>query len=378
MPVKDADQKALQIIAGMLSENALGARHESGTYNIKFSAEFGRLYGARFATTLSSGSAALEAALHGVGVGPSDEVIVDPFLKFAPLASLRRRAVPVFADIDPGTLILSPEAVRRALTPRTRAVIVTALFGYPPDVEPFRAAVRNHNVKLIVDCAQALFSERDGRLTGPEFDCATFSFQASKHLSTGEGGMLVTNHEDIFARAIELKDFGWRPGIDPSLVREGWMYRMAEPIAAIGYARLADAAKTVERHRHIATVMHEELEGCKAVEFLDNKGNIRHAYWTWAVRIPDSFKIQQAEEILAQVPDGLEFGFCRAGLNFERPLFDVYEAHDPECRRRITEASCRRAKEAASRIVHVRINSLKNDAFFARKARELRQILESI
>ena len=239
--------------------------------------------------------------MHGVGVGPFDEVIVDPFLKFAPLATLRRRAVPVFADVDPATLILSPEAVRLALTPRTRAVVVTALFGYPPDVVPFRDAVRGHNVKLIVDCAQALFSERNGRLTGPEFDCATFSFQASKHLSTGEGGMLLTNNEKVFARVLELKDFGWRHGIDPALVREGWMYRMAEPIAAIGYARLADAPKTVDRHRQIASLMHQELKGCKAVELLDGNENIRHAYWTWAVRVRNGLGVQRAQQVLARV-----------------------------------------------------------------------------
>lgn len=371
----EADQTALRYLTGILADDALGARHDHGIYTRKFEERFAGIYRVPFATTLNSGSAALEAALHGCDIGPGDEVIMDPFLKYAPLATVRRRGVPVFADIDGETLTLDSEAVARVITPRTKAVIITALFGYPPDVGPFSAMKQKQPIKLIVDCAQALFAERDGRLTGPEFDCATFSFQASKHLSTGEGGMLITGNQRIFERAIALKDFGWHPGLSDAEVGEGWMYRMPEPIAAIGYARLNRACKTVARHRHLATLMNREMAGLEVVRIFDSTPSVRHAHWTWAIQVTDPAAFDRAERCLVGDDQVLQFGYCRAGLSYERPFFDTYRESDQALATRLRDAYCPRAKNAARQLVHVKINARESDGFYLDLVRRLRKAL---
>jgi dTDP-4-amino-4,6-dideoxygalactose transaminase len=374
--LNEGDVAALEHLAEILIRDKLGAKHESGYYNQCFAKGFAALYGVPFATTFSSGSAALEAALFACDVGPHDEVIVDPFLKYAPLAAVRRRAVPVFADVLPETLVLSPEAVARAVTPRTKAVIVTALFGQPVTAAPYRTVLGGAPVRLVADCAQALLAERAGSLAGPDFDVATFSFQESKHLSTGEGGMLITPDRAIFERAVELKDFGWRPGRADAEVTEGWMYRMAEPLAAIGTARLRSANALVTRHREIAAAMTEVVADCEVLRVV-GAFESGHACWTWAAEILNE-AARAHLAVLFRGEDRLQVGYCRAGLNYERPLFGSYPASDPALATQIERATCSVAKDITPRLVHVRIDARRDLASHLSDMHRLRNALAGV
>jgi len=178
----------------------------------------------------NSAMAALHLPLQLLGVGPGDEVIVDPIVTFAGLAVMYQNAVPVFADIDPETFNLSPDSVRRRISPRTRAIICTHHFGSICDVGALRDIAREHGLALIEDCSHAIHATQHGVLAGLFGDFAAFSFNHRKQLSTGQGGFLVVNNPD-YVEKLQRRAFGRIP---ESL---SWNYQMSGLVAAIAIAQ---------------------------------------------------------------------------------------------------------------------------------------------
>jgi perosamine synthetase len=198
---------------------------------------FARLCQRRFALALSSGTAAIHAALLGCGVGPGDEVIVTPYSwpqSVAPV--LFCGAVPVFADIDAHTLNLDPAAVQARLSGRTKAIVPVHLFGHPADIQGLESVAQSAGVPLIFDAAHALGAKYGGHPVGAWGQAACFSFSRGKLLCAGEGGMLVTDNEALYARAMALtqhpervrRNFGPGPAVDTM----GLNYRL-HPLAAV-------------------------------------------------------------------------------------------------------------------------------------------------
>lgn len=223
--------------AAAAREVLLSGNYVSGPIVKDFEAEFAEYIGVKHAVALSSGTAALFIALEAAGVGKGDEVIVPPMTFFATVSSvLYVGAKPVFADISIDDLNILPEDVESKITSKTKAIIPVHLFGMPARMAELRAIADKHNLFLLEDCAQAHGSAIDGKKVGGLGDAGAFSFFATKHMTTGEGGMITTNDEGIAQQARTLRSHGME-GRDDHVVL-GYNNRMTEIEAAIGRVQL--------------------------------------------------------------------------------------------------------------------------------------------
>lgn len=203
----------------------------------------------------NSAMGALHLALQTVGVGPGDEVIVDPIVVFAGMAAMFQNAVPVFADINPETLNIDPASIRVRITPRTKAIICTHHFGSICDMDAILEIAREHNLPVVEDCAHSLFATRGGRYAGLFGDFAAFSFNHRKQLSTGQGGFLLVNTEE-FAEKSKDKGFGRVPA------RLNWNYQMPGIVAALALSQWERAKDYVHKDAELARLYSEAIEGC--------------------------------------------------------------------------------------------------------------------
>jgi len=205
----------------------------------------------KHAMALPSCTSALHLALAGCGVGPGDEVVVADVTWIATAAPIDYvGATAVFADIDRGSWCLSAESLAACLTPRTKAVIVVDLYGSMPDMEAVQNVCDRHRVPLIEDAAEAIGSTYDGRPAGSFGIASTFSFHGSKTLTTGEGGMLLTDDDALMARCGFLRDHGRTPGDRMFWNAEvAFKYKMSSLQAALGVAQVERAAEIVEKKR---------------------------------------------------------------------------------------------------------------------------------
>jgi dTDP-4-amino-4,6-dideoxygalactose transaminase len=220
-----------------------------------------------YAVALANGSVALELALHALEIGPGDEVIVPSrsFIASASCVTLRG-AKPVFSDVDAESGNITAETIRPHITPRTRAIIVVHLAGWPCDMDPIRVLAREHKLKIIEDCAQAIGASYRGSPAGSFGDAAAFSFCQDKIISTGgEGGMLVMDNEEVWKRAWSYKDHGkdydashqaaTRPGFRWLHASAGTNWRMTEMQSAMGCVLLRKVDERVAtRNRHAAVL----------------------------------------------------------------------------------------------------------------------------
>jgi perosamine synthetase len=197
------------------------------------------------AVAVSSGTAGLHLALLTLGIGEGDEVIVPSFAFIAVAnAVLQVRATPVFAEIDPVTLNLDPEAVEQAVTPRTRAILVVHTFGVPADISAFQAIARRHNLVLIEDACEAIGAELDGRRAGSFGDLAVLGFYPNKQLTTGEGGAVLAHDPAHATRLRSLRNQGREPTGDwLDHAEPGYNYRLSELACALGRVQLSRIAE---------------------------------------------------------------------------------------------------------------------------------------
>ena len=185
----------------------------ANSFQDRFERAFAAYLGARHAVCLPSCTSAIHLALAALGVGPGDEVIVPESTWIASAAPITYvGATPVFADVDAQTWCLAAESFEACVTPHTRAVIPVDLYGNMPDMDAINAVAKRHRIDVIEDAAEAIGSEYHGRRAGSCGDVGVFSFHGTKTLTTGEGGMLVTNRDDVVQRVRVLRDHGRQPG----------------------------------------------------------------------------------------------------------------------------------------------------------------------
>jgi perosamine synthetase len=218
--------------------------------------------GAPFAVAVSSGTAALHAAMFAAGIGPGDEVIVPP-LTFVATANavVYLGATPVFADVDPDTLLLDPKAAAARITPRTRAIIGVDYAGQPCDYDALGALARSYNLFLVADACHSLGAEDRGIKVGALADLTVFSFHPVKHITTGEGGMVVTPHADLAAAMRRFRNHGLdtdhrqrsrRGTWHYEMLDLGYNYRLSDFQCALGLSQLRKLPDFLARRRAIA------------------------------------------------------------------------------------------------------------------------------
>lgn len=259
-----------------------------GPYLERFEEAFADFCGAPHAVSCSSGTAALHMALLVLGVGLGDEVIV-PTLTYVSCANAVAYcgARPVFVDSDPETWNLDPSLIASKITARTKGIIAVHLYGHPADMDPILAVARKHGLFVLEDAAQAHGALYRGRRAGTLADAAVFSFFASKILTTGEGGMVVTANAELARRVRELKGQGMSPDRRYWHSVIGYNYGMTNVAAAIGLAQVEKAAWHVERHREVSSWYRQDLQHRAQVVFQGCKEWAEPAYWMVSVMLTD-------------------------------------------------------------------------------------------
>ncbi len=284
-------QDEIDAVADVLRSGRVNAW--TGTEGKFFEEEFARFTGCSHAVALANGTVALELALHALGVGPGDEVITTcrTFIASA-CAVVLRGAVPVFADVDPVSQNMTAATIRKAISPRTRAIIAVHLAGWPCDMDPILELARDYGLKVIEDCAQAHGARYKGKAVGSLGDAAAFSFCQDKIMTTGgEGGMLTTNHPEIWEKAWSYKDHG--KSYDAVHLREhppgfrwlhesfGSNWRMTEMQAAIGRKILPKLPRWVEIRRRYADILMEKFEEFPALRITKPSRDFHHSYYKY-------------------------------------------------------------------------------------------------
>lgn len=247
--------------------------------------ELARRYGFQHVVSCSSGTAALHLSVVAAAPEPGDEIITTPITDFGTVAPiLAQNAVPVFADVDPGTGNLDPEAVAKLIGPRTRAIMAVHLFGAPAPVDELRVLADEHGLALIEDCAQAWLTELPGgRLAGTVGEVAAFSLQQWKHITCGDGGLAATNDDELARRMRLFADKGWDRAVGRSHESLGLNYRMTELQAAVARAQLAKLNDVVASRRRTAQRLVDALAG---LEGLVLPRPVGHAWWLFPIVVP--------------------------------------------------------------------------------------------
>jgi perosamine synthetase len=274
-----------------------------------FAARVGRKHG----IAVCNGSAALDAALAALDLAPGDEVIMPTFTIISCATAITRLgAIPVLIDCEPDTWNMDVSAVEARITPKTRAIMVVHLYGLPVDMDPILDIVKRHKLQLIEDAAEMIGQTYRGKPCGSFGDMSTFSFYPNKHVTTGEGGMIVTDDDKLAEKLRRLRNLGFSP--PRRFVHEelGWNFRMTNLQAAVGLAQLERLDEFVARKRHIFERYTELLSGIRGIKLpVGEKDFATNINWVYGIVIDDDVAFD-AEEAMAR--------FAKLGIG-TRPFF---------------------------------------------------------
>jgi perosamine synthetase len=251
-----------------------------GSWTQTLEREFANKFGVKYAVAFNSGTSTLHAALEAAGVGPGDEVISPAITVIMDTtATLHANAVPVYADIDSGTFTIDPNDIAKKITPKTKAIIPVSLYGLPPDMDPIMKLAEKHNLVVIEDNAQCVLSKYKGQMTGTIGHMASYSFENTKHISCGEGGMIITNNEEYAELVRKIGGHGFknlraeegRVRLNQDVFQNphykrhdvlGWNYRLSEFNAAVALAQLERVDTLVELRIKTAEIFMDVMSSC--------------------------------------------------------------------------------------------------------------------
>jgi perosamine synthetase len=284
----------------------------SGKYIDKFENAFAEFCGVKHAITCCNGTVALHLALMALGVQHGDEVIV-PTLTFVATANAVTYcgARPVFVDSEPETWNMDPSLIEEKVTPRTKGIIVVHLYGHPADMDPIISIARRRGLFIIEDAAEAHGAEYKGQRIGSLGDISTFSFYGNKIITTGEGGMVVTNDPALASKVRQLKGQGFVPEQRYWFPIIGFNYRMTNVASAIGLGQLEKAEWHIERRLEVARWYYEYLNNTASLTLPVQKEWARNVYWMFSVLLDERVLISR---------DDLMAGLLKLGIE-TRPLF---------------------------------------------------------
>jgi dTDP-4-amino-4,6-dideoxygalactose transaminase len=292
----------------------------SGQFVKNFEKRFAEALGVKYAYACASGTAAVHSAIAALDPEPGDEVISSPITDMGAIAPiLYQGAIPVFADVDSKTCNVSARTIEPCLSERTRAIIVTHLFGSPCDMDEIMDLAAKHDIPVIEDCAQSFLARYDGRLVGTFGKIASFSLQQGKHMTTGEGGLVVTNDEQIARRLFLFINKAWGYGdAQPDHYFLALNYRMTELQGAVGLAQLPKLPATVEQRVQMAERLTNKLRGLRGVTTPKVRPKDTHTYWKYCLFI-DHEEIRGGPVRLAE--DLRNLGVASAPRYIQKPAF---------------------------------------------------------
>ncbi len=285
---RDLGAAELEIVRQALETGLLFS--PKGKFVARLEKEFAARYGVSHATACSSGSAAMHVAVGAVDPNPGDEVITTPITDMGALtAILYQGAVPVFCDVDPDSYNVTAETIAPRITNRTKAVVVTHLFGVPCDMEPIMKLCNARGIPVIEDCAQSFDATYQGKPVGTFGAISAFSFQQGKHMTTGEGGMVISNNPDLGRRAFLFINKAWGYGDkNPDHYFMAPNYRISEVIGAVALAQFAKLSGVVARRRTSAAQFTELIADIEGVTPQAKPADTDCVFWKYCVNIDES------------------------------------------------------------------------------------------
>lgn len=277
----------LALLAEVIESGTLTST--KGNFVKRFEESFAARNGVRHAYACASGSAAVHTAIAAVNPSPGDEIITTAITDMGALSPiLYQAAIPVFADVDARTYNVTAATIEARLSDRTRAIIVTHLFGNPCEMDEIMELANAHNIPVIEDCAQAFQAEHAGKRVGGIGAIGCFSLQQGKHMTTGEGGLVTTNDDALARRMFLFINKAWGYGdANPDHYFLALNYRMSELQGAVALAQLGKLDEVVENRVRTANSLTEKLSGIRGIEppYVGEKS--LHTYWKYCLRVDD-------------------------------------------------------------------------------------------
>ena len=314
-----------------------------GTKTKDFETEFAKFYGSKYAAASSTGTAAIHLAVAACTFEPGSEVITSSITDVGTVTPiLFQNLVPIFADVDPETLNVTPEAIAKCISEKTKAIIVVHLSGLLCDMDPIMELAEEHNLMVIEDCAQAHYAEYKGRIAGTIGDMGCFSLMVGKHMTSGgEGGMTITDNEELWRKSMLFARNMFTPWtrIRFDIVFPVLNYRMTELQAAIGLVQLKKLPKIVEQRRRLGTKLAKSISHLETVKPAKVLKGTKPSYWFSIIHVDtDSIRVSLDDFAEALRREGIPVGAKYTGA----PMYEYEFLKD----RKIYADSCPNAKKA--------------------------------
>ncbi|NLN76111.1 MAG: DegT/DnrJ/EryC1/StrS family aminotransferase [Armatimonadetes bacterium] len=282
-----------------------------GKFVEKFEQDFAAMLNVKHAVAVTSGTAAIHTALGALNCDIAKEMITTPITDMGTIAPIMfQNCIPIFADLEPEYFNLLPESIEAQITDKTAAIIVVHLFGQPANMDAILAIGKKYNIPVIEDCCQAYLAQYNGKLVGTMGDIGCFSLQQSKHIASGDGGIIVTNDDELARRARLFADKGWPRGGDVrQYVFLGINYRMNELTGAVASAQVGKVDNTVHSRRAVAKAMTEKLASIPGIVVPKVREGCEHSWWLYPFMIDENvFSVSPKEFAAAVSAEGVGVG----------------------------------------------------------------------
>jgi len=297
------DKKELLAVKKVLKSGVLSSFLGSKSKNfyggkkvLEFEKKFRNYFGVKYAISVNSWTSGLVTIIGAIGIEPGDEVILPTWTMSAcASAILNWNAIPVFVDIDKNTFCLDPALVKKKITNKTKAILTVDLFGHPANIAEIKKIIKNRNITLISDTAQAIGSIRDGKFTGTDTDIGGYSFNYHKHIHTGEGGMIVTNNKNFANRCLLIRNHGEAVinSLNKNKIKNilGYNFRLGEIESSIGIEQLKKLKKIISRKQKIARILNIGLKNLYGLSIPIVQKGYSHVYYVYPM-VLDTNKIK--------------------------------------------------------------------------------------
>lgn len=272
---------------------------------IEFEQAFAQYSGRKYAVAVNSGTSGLFLCAEALGWGPGDEIITTPFTFIATInIILMCGATPVFVDIDPVTLNLDPDQIEAKITSKTKGIVPVEVFGSPAGFDRICAIAQKHNLTILEDSCEALGSTLNGRKAGTFGRMSTFAFYPNKQMTTGEGGMILTDEEDLADMCRSLRNQGRAKG-------SGWLahdklgynYRMCDINCALGIVQLSRIEEFVEKRLRVAAMYEQLLAAEKRISTPRTPAGCRMSWFVYVIRLADRYTQEQRDKLLKKMTE---------------------------------------------------------------------------
>lgn len=346
---------------------------KNSIFNNLLEKKFSELFNIKFAIGHVNGTQTMHTALNSLGLIPGDEVIVPPLtMSSTAISVLQNDCIPIFADVNLDTFTIDPSSIKQCITNKTRAIITVSLYGLSPDYDEIVKLCKEYNIFLIEDNAECFLGLYKGKLVGQFGHFASFSFQASKHITCGEGGMLITNDENLANNARRFSSLGYS-GIsakqgkisrndiqNPNYNRHltlGFNYRLSEVNAAVVLGQLERAYELVEQRVKVASIFNEAIGDSSLLKKQLEPEGYKNSYWTYSVVLntnnPNEDWYRFRDSLINAGGDGF---YAAWKLSYNEPLFIDIIQKDKRIWQKYDKLLCPNAEYLQPRIIQFKTN----------------------